>query len=168
MVEKIKPNNYIADSKVSAKDNKNSKGEVTSKSYSTVIPKPILTKLGLQKGQLLYWDINDENNIIITPEINPVPTPEEASIEAGTEILNDMLIKGNTSKYTEPYNNIVDTLNGNQPNDDKAKTILEFYNNSTSRAGFKRVVLYLLDYPLNIPQQFEILREVYNEITKSD
>jgi len=168
MVEKIKPNNYIADSKVSAKDNKNNKGEVTSKSYSTVIPKPILTKLGLQKGQLLYWDINDENNIIITPEINPVPTPEEASIEAGFDILNDMLIKGNTSKYTEPYNKIVDTLKSSITDDDKVKTLLEFYSNNTSPAGFKRVVLYLLDYPLNIPQQFEILREVYNEITKSD
>jgi len=168
MVEKIKPNNYIADSKVSAKDNKNNKGEVTSKSYSTVIPKPILTKLGLQKGQLLYWDINDENNIIITPEINPVPTPEEASIEAGFDILNDMLIKGNTSKYTEPYNKIVDTLKSSITDDDKVKTLLEFYSNNTSPAGFKRVVLYLLDYPLNIPQQFEILREVYNEITKND
>lgn len=168
MVEKIKPNNYIADSKVSAKDNKNSKGKVTSKSYSTVIPKPILTKLGLQKGQLLYWDINDENNIIITPEINPVPTPEEASIEAGFDILNDMLIKGNTSKYTEPYNKIVDTLKSSITDDDKVKTLLEFYSNNTSPAGFKRVVLYLLDYPLNLPSQFEILREVYNEITKSD
>lgn len=166
--EKIKPDNYLTESKVSAKDNKNKKGEVTSQSYSTVIPKPILTKLGLQKGQILYWDIDDENNIIITPEINTAPTPEKESIEAGFDILNDMLIKGNTSKYTQPYNNIVDTLNGNQPDDDKVKTILEFYNNSTSPAGFKRVVLYLLDYPLNISQQFEILREVYNEITKSD
>lgn len=169
MVEKIKPDNYIADSKVSAKDNKNSKGEVTSKSYSTVIPKPILTKLGLQKGQLLYWDITEENNIIITPEINPVPTPEKASIEAGFDILNDMLIKGNTSKYTKPYKCIVDTLkDSEETDDDKVKIILDYYKVSNSQAGFKRVVLYLLDYPLNIPSQFEILREVYNEITKSD
>ena len=61
----LKPNTYLTESKVSAKDNKNKKGEVTSQSYSTVIPKPILTKLGLQKGQLLYWDIDDKKNIII-------------------------------------------------------------------------------------------------------
>ena len=85
----LKPNTYLTESKVSAKDNKNKKGEVTSQSYSTVIPKPILTKLGLQKGQILYWDIDDEKNIIITPEINPIPVPEEASIEAVFNIFND-------------------------------------------------------------------------------
>lgn len=179
MVEKIKPNNYIADSKVSAKDNKNSKGEVTSKSYSTVIPKPILTKLGLQKGQLLYWDINDENNIIITPEINPVPTPEEASIEAGLEIFNEMLHTGYTNFYISSLNKIKSELeNTEKSNEDKVNSLIDYYNNivGNKRYGsllrekddFKKLLLYLLDYPLNIPSQFEILREVYNEITKSD
>lgn len=182
MVEKIKPNNYIADSKVSAKDNKNSKGEVTSKSYSTVIPKPILTKLGLQKGQLLYWDINDENNIIITPEINPVPTPEEASIEAGFEILQDMLFNGKSEYYTSAFHLIKSTLSNEKTNvstdTEKIEYLVDYYNTILSdrrngivkynQEGFKQVVLYLLDYPLNLPSQFEILREVYNEITKSD
>ena len=166
----IKPESYLTESKVSAKDNKNKKGEVTSQSYSTVIPKPILTKLGLQKGQILYWDILEENKIIITPEINTVPTPEEASIEAGTDILNDMLIKGKTKAYTLPYNSIVSTLKSNKENDEKVKEIVTVYNNNKKNNPdeFKKVVLYLLDYPLNIDNQFEILREVYNQITETD
>lgn len=35
--------------------------------YSTVIPAPIKNKFELAKGQVLYWDIED-NKIIITPD----------------------------------------------------------------------------------------------------
>lgn len=35
--------------------------------YSSVIPAPIKNKFNLSKGQVLYWDIED-NKIIITPE----------------------------------------------------------------------------------------------------
>ena len=179
MVEKIKQNTYLTESKVSAKDNKNKKGEVTSQSYSTVIPKPILTKLGLQKGQILYWDINEENDIIITPEINPVPTPEEASIEAGLDIFNEMLHNGYTSFYISSLNKIKSELeNPETTNEETVNRLIHYYNNivGNKRYGsllrekddFKKLLLYLLDYPLNIPQQFEILREVYNEITKTD
>lgn len=167
----LKPNTYLTESKVSAKDNKNKKGEVTSQSYSTVIPKPILTKLGLQKGQILYWDIDDEKNIIITPEINPIPVPEEASIEAVFNIFNDMLINGNTAPYKQALDTIKNNLtNTDTSNEDKVKSLVMEYNNipAEDKDGFKQVVLYLLDYPLNIPSQFEILREVYNKITKSD
>ena len=168
----LKPDTYLTESKVSAKDNKNKKGEVTSQSYSTVIPKPILTKLGLQKGQVLYWDILEENKIIITPEINTVPTPEEASIEAGNDILNDMLINGNTTSYLRAFSNIKTQLEAPaMETNAKINNIVKMYTDSragTERADFKQVVLYLLDYPLNIPQQFEILREVYNQITKTD
>lgn len=178
----IKPDKYLTESKVSAKDNKNKKGEVTSQSYSTVIPKPILTKLGLQKGQILYWDITEENNIIITPEINPVPTPEEASIQASTEMFKDMLFNGNSNIYTTPLNSIIEVLSDREPNvktNEEKVTFLvtqymEVYSNrrngivKDNQRGFKQVVLYLLDYPLNLPDQYEILREVYNEITKTD
>ena len=168
----LKPESYLTESKVSAKDNKNKKGEVTSQSYSTVIPKPILTKLGLQKGQLLYWDILEDNKIIITPEINTVPAPEEASIEAGTEILNNMLINGNTTSYLRAFNSIKTYLTApDTENSTKVKNIVNSYTNlriDTEKEDFNKVLLYLLDYPLNIPQQFEILREVYNEITKTD
>ena len=176
----LKPETYLTESKVSAKDNKNKKGEVTSQSYSTVIPKPILTKLGLQKGQVLYWDILEENKIIITPEINTVPTPEEASINAGNEILNDMLFNGKSDYYTSPVSLIKKVLNNEKPelktNEDKIEYLVNYYNDilgdrrqgiiKYNQNGFKQVVLYLLDYPLNLPNQYEILSQVYEEITK--
>ena len=178
---KKKPNNYLDTSKISGKDNKNSKGEVTSISYSTAIPKTVLNKLGLTKGQILYWDI-DDYKIIITPEVKPVTTPEEASIQAGTEMFNDMLFNGMASIYTTPLNSIIKVLSDKKPNvktdEEKVNFLVNQYKTVYSdkrngivkdnQRGFKQVVLYLLDYPLNIPQQFEILREVYNEITKSD
>ena len=168
----LKPDTYLTESKVSAKDNKNKKGEVTSQSYSTVIPKPILTKLGLQKGQVLYWDILEENKIIITPEINTVPTPEEASIEAGYNILNDILFNnGHSTYYTSSIEFIKETLNQpDKTNEEKVNILVNYseVSKENDKKGFKQVVLYLLDYPLNIPQQFEILREVYNQITKTD
>ena len=57
-------NNYLTNTKVSASKN----GKSKSYTYSTVIPKPILNKIKLVKGQVLYWDI-DDNKIIITPEV---------------------------------------------------------------------------------------------------
>ena len=166
----LKPETYLTESKVSAKDNKNKKGEVTSQSYSTVIPKPILTKLGLQKGQILYWDILEENKIIITPEINTVPTPEEASIEAGSDILNDMLFNNNSRHYLPALERITQTLKSTDlDTESKVNDLVRYYNNinpntKESINGFEKVVLYLLDYPLNIDNQFEILREVYDQI----
>ena len=69
MVENTnKPDTYLTESKVSGKSNKNKKGEITSYTYSTVIPKPILNKIKLVKGHVLYWDIDDDK-IIITPEV---------------------------------------------------------------------------------------------------
>lgn len=169
-----KPDNYIDTTKVSSKDNKNSKGEVTSKSYSTAIPKPILNKIGLKKGQLLYWDI-DGGNIIITPEIIPTPAPEEASIQAGYEMLNDWLTNNNGKYYTNPFNTIKSVLttpNEVQSIEDKVKDLLYNYNDichtKEEKEGFKKVVLYLLDYPLDLPDQYEILQEVYDQITKTE
>lgn len=58
-----KPTGYLTTSKVSVKVNKGN-----TLSFSTAIPKPIHNKFNLTKGQLLYWDI-EENKIIITPEV---------------------------------------------------------------------------------------------------
>ena len=49
-------------------------------------------------------------------------------------------------------------------NDIVVNIVLESHN---LKDCFKKVVLYLLDYPLNIPNQYEILREVYEEINKN-
>ena len=164
---KKKPDNYIVDTKVSKSKNGKSKAYT----YSTVIPKPIVNKFRLDKGQALYWDI-DDYKIIITPEINPVPTPEEASIQAGYDILNDMLINGNTTSYLRVFSNIKTYLNAkDRSNNDKVNSIVNSYTKlrvDTEKEAFKQVVSYLLDYPLNLPDQYEILNEVYKEITKSD
>lgn len=170
------PDNYITETKVSRSKN----GKSKSYTYSTVIPKPILNKFRLEKGQVLYWDI-DDNKLIITPEVKPVPTPEEASIQAGTEIFNDMLFNGKASIYTTPLNSIIEVLSDNKPdvktNEDKVTFLVNQYKNVYSdkrngivkdnQRGFKQVVLYLLDYPLNLPNQYDILKEVYEEITKN-
>ena len=52
---KAKTNNFIAKTKISKSDT----------TLSTVIPSPIKTKFGLDKGQVLFWDIK-ENKIIIS------------------------------------------------------------------------------------------------------
>lgn len=164
---KKKPDNYIVDTKVSKSKNGKSKAYT----YSTVIPKPIVNKFRLDKGQALYWDI-DDYKIIITPEINPVPAPEEASIQAGYDILNDMLINGNTANYSKPFILIkAELINPTIDSSTKVNNIVNMYSNyktDTDKDRFKKVVLYLLDYPLNLPDQYEILNEVYKEITKSD
>lgn len=176
---KKKPDNYYDTSKVSSKANKDKDGNIKSYSFSTAIPKPVLNKLGLTKGQLLYWDI-DDYKIIITPEVNATPTPEEASINAGNEILNDMLFNGKSDYYTGPVSLIKKVLNNEKPelktNEDKIEYLVNYYNDilgdrrqgiiKYNQNGFKQVVLYLLDYPLNLPNQYEILSQVYEEITK--
>jgi bifunctional DNA-binding transcriptional regulator/antitoxin component of YhaV-PrlF toxin-antitoxin module len=153
--------NYLTETKVSKSQN----GKSKTFTYSTVIPKVIVTKFGLDKGNKLCWDI-DGNKILITPEL-----PETPSIEAGYDILNDMLIKGKTKAYTLPYNSISNALKSNKPDDEKVKDIVTTYNNNKNKGynnpdEFKKVVLYLLDYPLT-PEQHEILKKAYDEITKN-
>ena len=151
-------NNYLTETKVSKSNN----GKGKSFTYSTVIPKVIDTKFGLDKGTKLYWDI-DNGIIQIMPEL-----PETKSIEAGLEIFNDMLINGNTATYKQAMETIKNSLNSDTTNDEKVKSLVKHYNGlqKPNQYEFKKVVTYLLDYPLNIPDQYEILREVYDEITK--
>ena len=151
-------NNYLTETKVSKSNN----GKGKSFTFSTVIPKVIVTKFGLDKGTKLYWDI-DNGIIQIMPEL-----PETKSIEAGLEIFNDMLINGNTAPYKQAMETIKNSLNSDTTNDEKVKSLVNHYNGlqKPNQYEFKKVVTYLLDYPLNIPDQYEILREVYDEITK--
>lgn len=161
---KNKPDNYITETKVSR--SKNGKGKTYT--YSTVIPKPILNKFNLEKGQVLYWDI-DENKLIITPEVRPIAVPEEASIQAGNEILNDFIINSN-NHYCTYSSTIISRLNSQKTKEDKIESLVYDYkmeNREEYKGYYKKVVLYLLDYPLNIPDQYEILREVYEEINKN-
>lgn len=162
---KKKPDNYITETKVSRSKNGKSKAFT----YSTVIPKPILNKFNLEKGQVLYWDI-DENKLIITPEVRPMAVPEEASIQAGYDILNDFIVNGN-NHYGTYSTTIISKLKSKQSKEDTIENLIHDYKMETReeyKEYFKKVVLYLLDYPLNIPNQYEILTEVYEEITKTD
>ena len=148
--------NYIAETKVSKSQN----GKSKSYTFSTVIPKPIVTKFGLDKGQKLYWDISD-SQIIITPEL-----PEAPSMEAGMDILNDFLINGNNN-YSTISKNILNELDKPEVKPEaKIETILNQYGKE-NQEYFKQVVTYLLDYPLP-PENHEILRGIYDEITKTD
>lgn len=52
--------------------------------FSTVIPAPIKNKFNLSKGQVLYWDI-EENKIIITPQIITDDLPETPTPEVKNE-----------------------------------------------------------------------------------
>lgn len=160
---KKKPDNFMDTSKVSSKANKDKDGNIKSYSFSTAIPKPILNKLGLTKGQVLYWDI-DEYKIIITPEVTPVPVPEEESIGAGFEILNNFLFKNNTS-YSGLCTNILVELQKDGTPEDKAKELVKRYKATDNKDSYKQLVLYLLDYPTS-PENHEILQNVYDEITK--
>ena len=151
--------NYLTETKVSKSNN----GKGKSFTYSTVIPKVIVTKFGLDKGRKLYWDI-DDGKILINPEL-----PEEASINAGNEIFTDMFINGNISRYREPLDTIKTKLsNSDITKEDKINNLVEHYNtivvNTDGKDEFKKVVLYLLDYPLNLPDQYEILQAVYDKI----
>lgn len=136
--------------------------------YSSVIPAPIKNKFGLEKGQVLYWDIED-NKIIITPEPNYNDLPETPSLEAGNDILQDFLLNNNNHYGTYATNIISQLRQTNKPNEEIIENILLDYNLPTNdKEGYKKVILYFLDYPLDIPNQYEILQEVYNQITKGD
>ena len=149
-------NNYLTETKVSKSSNNKGK----SFTYSTVIPKPIVKKFGLEKGQKLNWDIKG-NDIIITPEL-----PEAPSIEAGINILNDILINGK-SNYAGYSQEVLRVLDINTSQESKVKTILNTYNSrdKPEKEKFKQVVTYLLDYPKE-PEKQEVLQAVYDEITK--
>ena len=156
--------NYLTNTKVSKSKN----GKSKSYTYSTVIPKVIVNKFGLEKGKKLYWDINDKDTILITPEL-----PEEESIQAGNDILTDMLINGNTAPYSQALSTIKTELeipDETKTTDAKVQSLVNYYNgtNPEGKDGFTQVVTYLLDYPLNLPDQYEILREVYKQITQSN
>ena len=150
--------NHLTETKVSKSNN----GKGKSFTYSTVIPKVIVNKFGLDKGRKLYWDI-DSDNILITPEL-----PEETSIQAGLDILQDMLLNNNQA-YSLTYSSIRTHLSKKDiSKEEKVNNILQVYDNTyvDDKEPFKKVVLYLLDYPLGYPDQYEILNKVYEEITK--
>ena len=146
--------NYLTETKVSKSNN----GKGKSFTYSTVIPKVIVTKFGLDKGKKLCWDI-DDGKIIITPEL-----PEAKSIEAGIEILKDFLFSNNTV-YAGLCTNILVELQTDKNPDDKAKELVRRYKATDEKDSYKKLVLYLLDYP-ETPENHEILQRVYDEITK--
>ena len=160
-----KTTGYLTQTKVSKSRN----GQSKSYTYSTVIPKVIVNKFELEKGKKLYWDIGDNGTIIIAPEL-----PEEDSIQAGYDILNDMLFNNNSRYYLPALERITQTLNSTDlDTESKVNDLVTYYNNinpntKESINGFEKVVLYLLDYPLNLTDQYEILKEVYNQITQTD
>lgn len=136
--------------------------------YSSVIPAPIKNKFNLEKGQVLYWDIED-NKIIITPEPISDDLPESPSIEAGLDILHDFLFTPNND-YSSYCTNILNELKRVSPKEAKLESLLFEYINCKDdkhKETYKKLVLYLLDYPLEI-NQTEVLKEVYKEINKLD
>ncbi len=158
--------NYLSTTKISDTPNKSRKtGEIISHTYSTVIPKAVVNKFGLDKGRKLYWDI-DDNKILITPELS-----EEDSITAGYDILQDMLFNSMSTIYNSVISTITMKLrDSNKTKDDKIKYLVDDYTNTqkqTEKEAYKKVVRYLLDYPLDIPDQYEILQEVYNQINQT-
>ena len=151
-------NNYLTETKVSKSNN----GKGKSFTFSTVIPKVIVTKFGLDKGTKLYWDI-DNGIIQIMPEL-----PETKSIEAGNEILHDFIVNGN-NHYGSYATTIIGKLKSKQSKEDTIENLITDYKNEPKeeyKKEYIKVVTYLLDYPLNIPDQYEILNKVYDEITK--
>lgn len=133
--------------------------------FSTVIPAPIKNKFNLSKGQVLFWDIGD-NQIIITPDITRDDLPETPSLEAGEDILNDMLFNGN-SKYSKVLKDIFTELESNQEDKTIIDNIYLNYDGSNSEEEYKKVITYLLDYPLDITKH-TILKEVQNKIYNLD
>lgn len=136
--------------------------------YSSVIPAPIKNKFNLTKGQVLYWDI-EEDKIIITPDIVSDDLPETPSIKAGLEILQDFLFTPNND-YSSYCTNILSELKRNAPKEAKLESLLFEYNNCKDdkhKETYKKLVLYLLDYPLEVTQN-EILQDLYKEINKLD
>lgn len=139
--------------------------------YSSVIPAPIKNKFNLSKGQVLYWDIED-NKIIITPDRIGEDLPETQSIKAGSEILKDFLFNNN-NQYGTYSTNILSQLNSKlaSKNPEEVKErILSIYINPSDgeeRDQYTKVILYLLDQPLEV-YKHEILQGVYTEITKQN
>ena len=141
--------------------------------YSSVIPAPIKNKFNLTKGQVLYWDIED-NKIIITPEMVSDDLPETPSILAGDSILTDILENKNYKYYVNAYGFILDILKSNDNEDTKINKLLDDYkqfesleDSSQYKEGYKILITYILDQPLE-PNQIDILNEVYKEINKLD
>jgi len=154
--EELKNPSYLTTTKIS-------KNKST---FSTVIPAPIKNKFNLSKGQALYWDI-EENKIIITPDVISKDLPESPSIEAGLEILQDFLFTPNND-YSSYCTNILSELKRNAPKEAKLESLLFEYTNCKDdkhKETYKKLVLYLLDYPLD-PEQNAILKEVYKEINQ--
>lgn len=138
--------------------------------YSSVIPAPIKNKFNLEKGQVLFWDIED-NKIIITPETKSDDLPETPSIEAGYEILNDFLINNNNHYGTYSTNilsQINSTLASKHPEEVKDKILTIYINpsNEEERDQYRKVILYLMDQPLD-PYKIDILKDVYKEINNN-
>lgn len=137
--------------------------------YSSVIPAPIKNKFNLEKGQVLYWDIED-NKIIITPELISDDLPESPSIEAGVKILNDVLFNDiSDNDYSSFCKIILNEFETETNKEDKLNKLIGIYKNCQGKEKdiYKTLVLYLLDYPLEI-NQTEVLKEVYKEINKLD
>lgn len=139
--------------------------------YSSVIPAPIKNKFNLTKGQVLFWDIED-NKIIITPESIRDDLPETPSIEAGYEILNDFLFNNNNHYGTHSTNllsQINSKLASKNPEEVKERILSIYINpsNEEVRGQYKKVILYLLDQPLE-PHKIEILQGVLKELDKLD
>ena len=139
--------------------------------FSTVIPAPIKNKFNLSKGQVLYWDIED-NKIIITPDVISNDLPESPSIEAGYDILNDFLFNNNNHYGTYSIN-LLSQVNSKLASTDPVEvmdTILSTYikpSNEEERDQYKKVILYLLDQPLEAGK-LNILQMVLNEIDKQN
>ena len=141
------------------------------KTVSTVIPSPIKNKFNIEKGQTLFWDIED-NKIIIVPEPEGEDLPETNSIKAGIDILTDVLENKSQAYYSGAYGFLLRVLNSNDTEEDKITQILEDYKTLDStkdpqkyKDGYNKVIIYLLDKPLE-PSQIEILRKVYEQINK--
>ena len=115
--------------------------------HSTVIPKPILKKLGLQKGQVLGWDIKG-NDIVITPMGNDLILADTLT----DEILRDMLSTNRFNQYYTHYSSIMGILDKSKDelsNEDKLAKLNIYFGNQLfdtedEQERFMRVVKYLL------------------------
>ena len=131
--------------------------------FSSVIPAPIKNKFNLTKGQVLYWDI-EENKIIITPEVKGEDLPETPSINAGGDILRDVIFNNN-NKYGIQAKDIIRGLDKSEP----LNYFMEDYkaSNDKDQEAYKNIILYLLDQPLE-PQKLDTLQEILKEIDTLD
>ena len=111
--------------------------------HSTVIPKPILKKLGLQKGQVLGWDIKG-NDIVITPMGNDLILADAIT----EDILQDVLINDNSSSYIQAYKDIMTVLNDKLNKEDTLIRLEVNYNkkyaDTDKEDNYKKLLQYLL------------------------